>query len=80
MKSVKLILATTALCGILTGCDTDKEKVEATVSEYGTQVEDIEGTVVAKRSTDKSLDDNKDAPKTNESKQAEDKKTDEVKN
>ena len=52
MKFIKFGVALLALTMILTGCASDRDKVQGTVSEYSTKQEDIEGTVIAKRSTE----------------------------
>lgn len=71
MKFIKFGVALLALTMILTGCASDRDKVQGTVSEYATKQEDIEGTVIAKRSTED--------VKKSEDKKAEDKKTDDKK-
>ena len=60
-----------AITSILTGCASDRDKVQGTVSEYATKQEDIEGTVIAKRSTED--------VKKSEEKKAEDKSSDDNK-
>ena len=52
MKLIKFGVALLAITSILTGCSSDRDKVQGTVSEYATKQEDIEGTVIAKRSTE----------------------------
>lgn len=71
MKLIKFGVALLAIASILTGCASDRDKVQGTVSEYATKQEDIEGTVIAKRSTE-------DVKKSDE-KKAEDKKSEENK-
>lgn len=66
MKLIKFGVALLAITSILTGCASDRDKVQGTVSEYATKQEDIEGTVIAKRSTE-------------DVKKSEDKKSDEKK-
>lgn len=68
MKFIKFGVALLALTMILTGCASDRDKVQGTVSEYATKQEDIEGTVIAKRSTED--------VKKSEEKKAEDKSSD----
>ena len=77
MKLIKFIVALSAITMILTGCSSDRDKVQSTVSEYATKQEDIEGTVIAKRSTEdvKKSDENK-----TEDKKSDDKKTDDKSN
>lgn len=76
MKLIKFGVALLAITSILTGCASDRDKVQGTVSEYATKQEDIEGTVIAKRSTEdvKKSNENK-----SEDKKSEDKKSDENK-
>ena len=71
MKFIKFGVALLALTMILTGCASDRDKVQGTVSEYATKQEDIEGTVIAKRSTED--------VKKSEEKKAEDKSSDDNK-
>ena len=71
MKFIKFGVALLALTMILTGCASDRDKVQGTVSEYATKQEDIEGTVIAKRSTED--------VKKSEEKKAEDKSSEEKK-
>lgn len=71
MKFIKFVMALLALTMILTGCASDRDKVQGTVSEYATKQEDIEGTVIAKRSTED--------VKKSEDKKSEDKKSDDNK-
>lgn len=71
MKFIKFVMALLALTMILTGCASDRDKVQGTVSEYSTKQEDIEGTVIAKRSTED--------VKKSEEKKAEDKSSDDNK-
>ena len=71
MKLIKFGVALLALTMILTGCASDRDKVQGTVSEYATKQEDIEGTVIAKRSTED--------VKKSEEKKAEDKSSDDNK-
>lgn len=52
MKLIKFGVALLVITSILTGCASDRDKVQGTVSEYSTKQEDIEGTVIAKRSTE----------------------------
>lgn len=67
MKLIKFGVALLAVASILTGCTSDRDKIQGTVSEYSTKQEDIEGTVIAKRSTED--------VKKSEDKKSEDKKT-----
>lgn len=69
-------MALSALTMILTGCSSDRDKVQGTVSEYATKQEDIEGTVIAKRSTE---DVKKSEDKKAEEKKAEDQKSEDNK-
>lgn len=71
MKFIKFGIVLLALTMILTGCASDRDKVQGTVSEYATKQEDIEGTVIAKRSTEDI--------KKSEDKKAEDKPSEEKK-
>lgn len=71
MKFIKFGMVLLALTMILTGCASDRDKVQGTVSEYATKQEDIEGTVIAKRSTEDI--------KKSEDKKAEDKPSEEKK-
>lgn len=71
MKLIKFGVALLAITSILTGCASDRDKVQGTVSEYATKQEDIEGTVIAKRSTED--------VKKSEDKKAEDQKSEEKK-
>ena len=71
MKLIKFGVALLVITSILTGCASDRDKVQGTVSEYATKQEDIEGTVIAKRST-------KDVKKS-EDKKSEDKSSEEKK-
>lgn len=71
MKLIRFIVALLALTMILTGCASDRDKVQGTVSEYATKQEDIEGTVIAKRSTE---DVKKSEDKKSEDKPSEEKK------
>lgn len=70
MKLIKFIVALSAITMILTGCASDRDKVQGTVSEYATKQEDIEGTVIAKRSTEdvRKSDENKTDDKKSEDK------------
>lgn len=52
MKLIKFGVALLVITSILTGCASDRDKIQGTVSEYSTKQEDIEGTVIAKRSTE----------------------------
>lgn len=81
MKLIKFVITLSALTMILTGCTSDRDKVQGTVSEYATKQEDIEGTVIAKRSTEdvKKSDENKSEDKKPEDKKAEDQKSEEKK-
>lgn len=71
MKLIKFGVALLVITSILTGCASDRDKVQGTVSEYATKQEDIEGTVIAKRSTED--------VKKSEEKKAEDKKSEDNK-
>lgn len=71
MKFIKFGMVLLAITSILTGCASDRDKVQGTVSEYATKQEDIEGTVIAKRSTED--------VKKSEEKKAEDKSSDDNK-
>ena len=71
MKFIKFGVALLALTMILTGCASDRDKVQGTVSEYATKKEDIEGTVSEKRST---VDVKKSEDKKSEDKSSEEKK------
>lgn len=79
MKLIKFGVALLAITSILTGCASDRDKVQGTVSEYATKQEDIEGTVIAKRSTEdvKKSDDKKSEDKKSEENKAEDKPSEE---
>ena len=81
MKLIKFGVALLAITSILTGCASDRDKVQSTVSEYATKQEDIEGTVIAKRSTEdvKKSDDKKSEDKKSEENKAEDKPSEEKK-
>ena len=81
MKLIKFVIALSALTMILTGCTSDRDKVQGTVSEYATKQEDIEGTVIAKRSTEdvKKSEDKKAEDQKSEEKKAEDKKSEDNK-
>ena len=70
MKLIKFGVALLAITSILTGCASDRNKVQGTVSEYATKQEDIEGTVIAKRSTEdvKKSEDKKSEDKSSEEK------------
>lgn len=71
MKLIKFVIALLAITSILTGCASDRDKVQGTVSEYATKQEDIDGTVITKRSTED--------VKKSEEKKAEDKQSEEKK-
>lgn len=75
MKLIKFGVALLAITSILTGCASDRDKVQGTVSEYATKQEDIEGTVIAKRSTE----DVKKSDEKSEDKKSDDKKSEENK-
>ena len=70
MKLIKFGVALLVITSILTGCASDRDKVQGTVSEYATKQEDIEGTVIAKRSTEdvKKSEDKKSEDKSSEEK------------
>lgn len=76
MKLIKFGVALLALTMILTGCASDRDKIQGTVSEYSTKQEDIEGTVIAKRSTEdvKKSDENKSEDKKTETQKSEENK------
>lgn len=71
MKLIKFGVALLVITSILTGCASDRDKVQGTVSEYATKQEDIEGTVIAKRSTE---DVKKSEDKKSDDKKSEDNK------
>lgn len=75
MKLIKFGVALLVIASILTGCTSDRDKVQGTVSEYATKQEDIEGTVIAKRSTEdvKKSDENKTEDKKSEENKTENK-------
>ena len=75
MKLIKFGVALLVITSILTGCASDRDKVQGTVSEYATKQEDIEGTVIAKRSTEdvKKSDENKTEDKKSEENKTENK-------
>ena len=69
-KILKLLILTLTTCLLLTGCQLlqDEDEIKNKVDEQATLQEDIEGIVVAKRTTDKTLESTKEG-ENNENKQ-----------
>jgi hypothetical protein len=68
-KILKIALIPLTVVTMLTGCQAmeDRENIENTIKEETTKQEDIEGTVISKKSTDEytASEDKKDEQKTN---------------
>ena len=68
-KLLKIALIPLTVITMLTGCEAmeDRENIENTIKEETTKQEDIEGTVIAKKSTDEYTvsEEHKDEQKTN---------------
>lgn len=68
-KLLKIALIPLTIMTFLTGCQAmeDRENIENTIKEETTKQEDIEGTVIAKKSTDQytANEEKKDEQKTN---------------
>lgn len=69
-KILKLLILTLTTTFTLTGCQLlqDEDEIKNKVDEQATLQEDIEGTVIAKRTTDKTLESTKEG-ENNENKQ-----------
>ena len=69
-KILKLLILTLTTCLLLTGCQLlqDEDEIKNKVAEQATQQEDIEGIVISKRTTDKTLESTKEGDQ-NENKQ-----------
>lgn len=69
-KILKLLILTLVTIFTLTGCQLlqDEDEIKNKVDEQATLQEDIEGTVVTKRTTDKTLESTKEG-ENNENKQ-----------
>ena len=69
-KILKLLIITLSTTFFLTGCQLlhDEDEIKNKVDEQATLQEDIEGTVIAKRTTDKTLESTKKG-ENNENKQ-----------
>lgn len=68
-KLLKIALIPLTIMTFLTGCQAmeDRKNIENTIKEETTKQEDIEGTVIAKKSTDEysTSEEHKDEQKTN---------------